>query len=861
MVSPDEPRGETTEPTRGPGPEVPTSDAASSGTGAVSPSRPRSSAKFAGGAPPPTAPSNDVPAPPLPAAPPAPAEVASFQVTTVDRQTASRPAGPPPARRRAPTPAPAAPPAAAPAPTPAPAPVPAPTEPVSVAPAPVVAAEAADADSGDSPARRPRRRRGRGGRGGAGRETEPAGEAGIDHDEPEPAPVAAELARPVPAPVEPAPDAEAEQPPGRGRGRSRRRGARGAEAEPVAAQAVQLPSEPKAPVAPATAAEADGDTDGDTDGDDDDDAAGGSSRTRARRRRRAAARERVRAAQQLDPAAPAPSDNGVSASPAPAPAARTAPPPPVPPPPVLDVAPTPAATPAAAAAEPVAPAAERGPDEARGRRRGRGGPGRERGERGERRAPAASAASAVGASADTGEATAEAPSSPAVSTRLAAGRQGRQGRRRRSTGLTEEQKLAMREHGPEKRMLVTEGEERTQIGVVEGRSLVEHYVTRKAGRSQVGNIYLGRVQNVLPGMEAAFVDIGKGRNAVLYAGEVTYNEEDLEGEPPRIERALKPGQPVLVQVTKDPIGSKGARLTTALSLAGRYLVLAPNGNTFGISRRLPDAERSRLRDILKEVRPKGLGLIVRTAAEGASAEDLRADLTRLQARWEQVERKAAKASAPSLIYAEPELVVRVIRDIFSPDFVELVVDAPELHERVNDYLTEVAPDLLPKLRRHDGRLPLFEQYRVVEQIHKALERKVWLPSGGSIVIDRTEAMTVVDVNTGKFVGRTNSSLEETVVANNLEAAEEIVRQLRLRDIGGIVIIDFIDMLFERNQQAVIDRLKAALARDKTKSQVMDISPLGLVQMTRKRVSGGLLESFSEPCPTCEGRGIVITHEL
>jgi ribonuclease E len=348
---------------------------------------------------------------------------------------------------------------------------------------------------------------------------------------------------------------------------------------------------------------------------------------------------------------------------------------------------------------------------------------------------------------------------------------------------------------------------------------------------------------------------------VLYAGEVTYNEEDLEGEPPRIERALKPGQPVLVQVTKDPIGSKGARLTTALSLAGRYLVLAPNGNTFGISRRLPDAERARLRDILKEVRPKGLGLIVRTAAEGASAEDLRADLARLQARWDQVERKAAKASAPSLIYAEPELVVRVIRDIFSPDFVELVVDAPELYERVNDYLTEVAPDLLLKLRRHDGRLPLFEQYRVVEQIHKALERKVWLPSGGSIVIDRTEAMTVVDVNTGKFVGKTNSSLEETVVANNLEAADEIVRQLRLRDIGGIVIIDFIDMLFERNQQAVIDRLKAALARDKTKSQVMDISPLGLVQMTRKRVSGGLLESFSEPCPTCEGRGIVITHEL
>jgi ribonuclease E len=360
-------------------------------------------------------------------------------------------------------------------------------------------------------------------------------------------------------------------------------------------------------------------------------------------------------------------------------------------------------------------------------------------------------------------------------------------------------------------------------------------------------------------MEAAFVDIGRGRNAVLYAGEVNYNEEDLDGEAPRIEKVLKAGQPVLVQVTKDPIGAKGARLTAQVSLAGRYLVLQPEDNTFGISRRLPETERSRLRDILKEVRPKGLGLIVRTAAEGASADDLRADLARLQARWEAVERKAKKSSAPAAIYSEPELVVRVIRDIFSPDFVELVVDGDELYARVEEYLTEVAPDLLPKLHKHQGKLPVFEHYRVVEQIHKALERKVWLPSGGSIVIDRTEAMTVVDVNTGKFVGKAN--LEETVVANNLEAADEIVRQLRLRDIGGIIIIDFIDMLFERNQQAVVDRLRAALARDKTKSQVMEVSSLGLVQMTRKRVSGGLLDSFSETCPTCDGRGVVITHEI
>jgi ribonuclease E len=438
-------------------------------------------------------------------------------------------------------------------------------------------------------------------------------------------------------------------------------------------------------------------------------------------------------------------------------------------------------------------------------------------------------------------------------------RQADRGRRRRPSGLTEEQKRILREEGPDKRMVVTEGAERTQIGVLEGQNLVEHYVTRKAGRSMVGNIYLGRVQNVLPGMEAAFVDIGRGRNAVLYAGEVNYNEEDLDGEAPRIERALKPGQAVLVQVTKDPIGAKGARLTAQVSLAGRYLVLQPEDNTFGISRRLPEAERSRLRDILKEVRPKGLGLIVRTAAEGASADDLRADLARLQARWETVERKAKKASPPAVIYSEPELVVRVIRDIFSPDFVELVVDGDDLYQRVEEYLTEVAPDLLPKLRKHQGRLPVFEHYRVVEQIHKALERKVWLPSGGSIVIDRTEAMTVIDVNTGKFVGKAN--LEETVVANNLEAADEIVRQLRLRDIGGIIIIDFIDMLFERNQQAVVDRLRAALVRDKTKSQVMEVSSLGLVQMTRKRVSGGLLDSFSETCPTCDGRGVVITHEI
>src|SRR6266511_2745536 len=511
---------------------------------------------------------------------------------------------------------------------------------------------------------------------------------------------------------------------------------------------------------------------------------------------------------------------------------------------------------AANVAASTAPAADAATDEAT--------PARSRG-RGRRRVGPRSQGEAA-ATPVTEPAPARTPVPAERSTRLEASkargtRQGQgadRGRRRRRGGLTEDQKRVLRE-GPERRMLVTEGAERTQIGVIEGRTLVEHYVTRKSGRSMVGNIYQGRVQNVLPGMEAAFVDIGKGRNAVLYAGEVNYNEEDLDGEAPRIEKALKPGQAILVQVTKDPIGAKGARLTTQVSLAGRYLVLQPEDSTFGISRRLPENERIRLREILKEVRPKGLGLIVRTAAEGATADDLRADLARLQARWETIERKAKKASPPAVIYQEPELVVRVIRDIFSPDFIALVVDAPGLYERVKTYLEEVAPDLLPKVKAHDGRLALFEQYRVTEQIHKALERKVWLPSGGSLVIDQTEAMTVVDVNTGKYVGKSN--LEETVVATNLEAAAEIVHQLRLRDIGGIIIIDFIDMLFEKNQHAVVERLSSALARDKTKSQVMEVSSLGLVQMTRKRVSGGLLDSFSETCPACEGRGVVITHDV
>jgi ribonuclease E len=408
-------------------------------------------------------------------------------------------------------------------------------------------------------------------------------------------------------------------------------------------------------------------------------------------------------------------------------------------------------------------------------------------------------------------------------------------------------------------MLVTEHHDRLQIAVVEGRELVEHYVTRTGSQSMVGNIYLGRVQNVLPGMEAAFVDVGRGRNGVLYAGEVAF-DEDVDAGDRRIEQVLKPGQSVLVQVTKDPLRGKGARLTAQVSLPGRYLVYVPDGGASGISRRLPDSERERLRRILKKVRPSEAGVIVRTAAEGATEEELGADLDRLKKAWEQVRRKARRARPPKALYEEPDLVERVVRDVFSPaEFQAIVTDSREVYEQVASYFRDVAPELVERVQFHQGPLPLFEEFHVAEQIHKALERKVWLPSGGYLIIDRTEAMTVIDVNTGKHVGKTN--LEETVVGTNLEAAEEIARQLRLRDIGGIIVIDFIDMLYERNRAEVIRRFQQALARDKTRSQVFDITPLGLLEMTRKKVSAGLLEAFSEPCPTCEGRGILITHDV
>ncbi|TYK52255.1 Rne/Rng family ribonuclease [Actinomadura decatromicini] len=432
-------------------------------------------------------------------------------------------------------------------------------------------------------------------------------------------------------------------------------------------------------------------------------------------------------------------------------------------------------------------------------------------------------------------------------------REGREQGRRRPPVITEAEFLARRE-SVERVMVVRQEGERTQIAVLEDDVLVEHYVNRATHQSYVGNVYLGKVQNVLPSMEAAFVDIGKGRNAVLYAGEVNWDASGLEGQPRRIESALKSGQSVLVQVTKDPLGHKGARLTSQVSLPGRYLVYVPDGSMTGISRKLPDKERSRLKSILKKVMPENAGVIVRTAAEGATEEELSRDVSRLAAQWDNIQKKVKTASAPSLLYGEPDLTIRVVRDIFNEDFSKLVVSGDEAWDTVSDYVQYVAPHLADRVERWTGRQDALSAFRIDEQIAKALDRKVWLPSGGSLVIDRTEAMTVIDVNTGKFTGQ-GGNLEETVTRNNLEAAEEIVRQLRLRDIGGIVVIDFIDMVLESNRDLVLRRLVECLSRDRTKHQVAEVTSLGLVQMTRKRVGQGLVEAFSETCESCNGRGI------
>ncbi|MGA8461618.1 MAG: Rne/Rng family ribonuclease, partial [Streptosporangiaceae bacterium] len=448
------------------------------------------------------------------------------------------------------------------------------------------------------------------------------------------------------------------------------------------------------------------------------------------------------------------------------------------------------------------------------------------------------------------------------STRLEAKRQrrreGRESGRRRPPIITESEFLARRE-AVERVMVVRQRGDRTQIAVLEDGILVEHYVDKASHQSYVGNVYLGRVQNVLPSMEAAFVDIGKGRNAVLYAGEVNFDASGLEGESKRIESALKSGQSILVQATKDPIGHKGARLTSQVSLPGRYLVYVPGASMTGISRKLPDTERTRLKQILKKVMPEDAGVIVRTAAEGATEEELSHDVARLAAQWEAIERKAKSATAPELLYSEPDLTIRVVRDIFNEDFTKLVIASDGDWDMVGEYIRYVAPNLAERMERWSEDRDVFAAYRVDEQIAKALERKVWLPSGGSLVIDNTEAMTVIDVNTGKFTGQ-GGNLEQTVTRNNLEAAEEIVRQLRVRDVGGIIVIDFIDMVLESNRDLVLRRLLECLARDRTKHQVAEVTSLGLVQMTRKRVGSGLLEAFSVPCEHCNGRGVMVSLE-
>ncbi len=460
-------------------------------------------------------------------------------------------------------------------------------------------------------------------------------------------------------------------------------------------------------------------------------------------------------------------------------------------------------------------------------------------------------------------------------------REGREAGRRR-TIITEAEFLARRE-AVDRVMVVRNKNGRTQMGVLEDGVLVEHYIDQAGNVSMAGNIYLGRVQNVLPSMEAAFVDIGKGRNAVLYAGEVNWDAAGLDAnQPKRIEHALESGQTVLVQVTKDPIGHKGARLTSQISLPGRYLVYVPNSSMTGISRKLPDTERARLKKILRQVVPEHAGVIVRTAAEGASEDELRADVERLTKTWEDIQSRAEAAStpkagrskgkkkngaagssttgsAPMLLHGEPDLTVRVIRDVFNEDFKQLIVSGEQAWQEIHPYITAVAPDLAERVRKWTGPEDLFTTYRVDEQLAKAMDRKVWLPSGGSLVIDRTEAMTVIDVNTGKFVG-SGGNLEETVTKNNIEAAEEIVRQLRLRDIGGIIVVDFIDMVLESNRDLVVRRLLECLGRDRTKHQVAEVTSLGLVQMTRKRVGSGLIEVFGETCEHCNGRGFIIHTE-
>ena len=452
------------------------------------------------------------------------------------------------------------------------------------------------------------------------------------------------------------------------------------------------------------------------------------------------------------------------------------------------------------------------------------------------------------------------------STRMEAKRQrrreGREAGRRRTPVLSEAEFLARRESVVRK-MIIRQRENLAQIAVLEDDILVEHYVDRASAASLIGNVYLGRVQNVLPSMEAAFVDIGRGRNGVIYAGEIDWDYFGAEGQNRKVEKVLKSGQTILVQVTKDPVGAKGARLTNHVSIPGRYIVYAPGGHLSGISRKLPESERRRLKDILSDLVGEAASVIVRTAAEGASEDELVRDVNRLTAQWQDIERKVATGNAPQLLYAEPDLTVRIVRDLFTEDFSELIISGnggiTDAYDSVEAYVSHVAPHLKDRLRRWENDRDIFAEYRLDEQIAKALERKVFLPSGGSLIIDRTEAMTVIDVNTGKFTG-SGGNLESTVTSNNLEAAEEIVRQLRLRDIGGIIVIDFIDMVLPSNRELLLRRLVECLGRDRTRHQVAEITSLGLVQMTRKRIGTGLLEAFTTECPQCHGRGYEL-HDI
>lgn len=454
------------------------------------------------------------------------------------------------------------------------------------------------------------------------------------------------------------------------------------------------------------------------------------------------------------------------------------------------------------------------------------------------------------------------------STRLEAKKQRRRDNRRersRQSQLVEADFLSRREN-VDRLMVVREKGRHTQISVIEDNVLVEHYVSDIQEVSTVGNVYLGRVQNVLPSMEAAFVDIGQARNGVLYAGEVNWDSTRLEGQPRRIELAYRSGDPVLVQVTKDPIGHKGARLTSQVTLAGRFLVLVPSGGMTGVSRKLPDAERSRLKSIVSKIAPKSVGVIIRTAAEGASEDAIAKDLAALQSQWDSIQAKREEflhGRHPKLLQGEPDVAIRVVRDIFNDDFRSMIVEGAGVHARISEYLSTMAPDLCDRVELWDpqdhGGKDVFDRWQIDSQLRKGMERQVYLPSGGSIVIDRTEAMTTIDVNTGRFIGR-GKSLEETVTRCNLEASEEIARQLRLRDIGGMVMIDYVDMVMPANRDLVLRRLLECLSRDRTKHQVAEVTSLGLVQMTRKRIGQGLVEAFSEECPTCKGRGFILHDE-